>query len=283
MATHHSLELHPLCTLFPRITGAEFEALKADIAANGLRQPIVIHDGMILDGGNRYRACVEVGVEPETVEFSEGNIVAYVLSANLHRRHLTQGQHAAIVASAQNWETAHRRGGDRKADQSPVADFDSVEKRAAAAGVNRKTQMLADKVAKVSPELATKVAHGEVTLPEAARQIAPPKPVAQVPIDEPANDGPSAEEIAFLEESERADQEAFNRLIEIAQSDDKLNEALTAISDQAKEIARLRAMVRTLEESRDGKMNQINEHIRTIKALRRKIEKLEKIEKATAE
>ena len=59
------LELHPLCTLFPRVQGAEFDALVADIKTNGLRQPITLHNGMILDGGNRYAACVAAGMEPE--------------------------------------------------------------------------------------------------------------------------------------------------------------------------------------------------------------------------
>ena len=56
-------ELHPLSTLFPRLVGAEFDALVDDIAANGLRDPIVLHNGMILDGGNRAAACDAAGVE----------------------------------------------------------------------------------------------------------------------------------------------------------------------------------------------------------------------------
>jgi len=43
-------ELHPLCTLFPRMAGDEFAALCDDIKANGQREPIILHDGMILDG-----------------------------------------------------------------------------------------------------------------------------------------------------------------------------------------------------------------------------------------
>ncbi|MBX7229636.1 MAG: S-adenosylmethionine-binding protein, partial [Burkholderiaceae bacterium] len=105
-----SYSLHPLCTLFPRMAGAEFEALKQDILNNGLHQPIVLHDGMVLDGGNRYRACLELGVEPLTEEYEGDDIVAYVLSANLHRRHMSPGQQAAIVASAQDWDKAHKAG-----------------------------------------------------------------------------------------------------------------------------------------------------------------------------
>src|SRR5258708_2140914 len=108
----HTFEPHPLCALFPPMTGAEYAALKADIEAHGQRLPIVIHEGAILDGAHRYRVCMEIGVEPAIVEFAGGDPVAFVLSANLHRRHLTAGQHAAIVASAQDWGRAQTVGGD---------------------------------------------------------------------------------------------------------------------------------------------------------------------------
>ncbi len=169
------LSLHPLCTLFPRLTGQEFESLKNDIRENGLREPIIIHDGMILDGGNRYRACIEIGIEPGVMKFGGGNLVSYVISANLHRRHLTPGQQAAIVASAQDWANSQGRGGDRKSNQSQAVDFDTVEKRSAASGASRVTQMKADKVAKADPELSKKVAHGEISLPKALKSISPQK------------------------------------------------------------------------------------------------------------
>ncbi len=173
-----TLELHPLCTLFPRLSGAEFNALRDDIKANGLRQPIVLHGGLILDGGNRYRACVEAGIEPVFTKFSGGNLVSFVLSANLHRRHMTAGQQAAIVASAQDWAKAQPRGGDRKSDQSATLHLDRVQDRAAESGASIRTQKMADKVAKADPALAVKVAHGEVSLPKAHASVSPrPVPV----------------------------------------------------------------------------------------------------------
>lgn len=169
-----SLELHPLCTLFPRLSGAEFDALRDDIKANGLRQPIVLHEGMILDGGNRYRACIEAGVDAEFVAFEGGNLVSFVLSANLHRRHMTAGQQAAIVASAQDWARAQTVGNPafKPAEQKcNVAPLDTVADRAAQSGASVRTQKMADKVAKADPELAKKVAHGEVSLPAAVEQV----------------------------------------------------------------------------------------------------------------
>lgn len=165
-----NLELHPLCTLFPRLSGGEFDALRDDIKANGLRQPIVLHEGMILDGGNRYRACIEAGVEPEFAAFEGGNLVSFVLSANLHRRHMTPGQQAAIVASAQDWAKAQTYGGDRS-EQGATLHLDRVADRAARSGASIRTQKMADKVVKADPDLAKKVAHGEVSLPKAVKKI----------------------------------------------------------------------------------------------------------------
>lgn len=223
------LQLHPLCTLFPRITGAEFEALKSDIAEHGLRQPIVIHNGMILDGGNRYRACVEAGVEPRTVEFEGGNIVSFVLSSNLHRRHLSPGQQAAIVASAQDWAIAQVHGGDRKSDQSATLHLDSVAKRAAQSGASVRTQKMADKVAKEAPELAKKVAHGEVSLPAAVKQIAPPKPKAAPVADQLDEDAfGDFDPVAELDEATKENVRLIEQIAAIA-ADDPRAEAVKQV------------------------------------------------------
>ncbi len=84
------------------------------------------------------------------------------MAANLHRRQLSAGQKAAIVASAQDWANAQTRGGDRGnqhgPSQSQAVDFDSVAKRSAASGASRVTQMKADKVAKADPALSRQVA-----------------------------------------------------------------------------------------------------------------------------
>lgn len=280
-------ELHPLCTLFPRLNGAEFEALKEDIKANGLRQPIVIHEGMILDGGNRYRACVEAGVDPEVIEYDDVNIVSFVLSCNLHRRHMTPGQQAAIVASAQDWARAQTRGGDRKADQSRLNDFDTVEKRAAIAGVHRDTQMKADKVAKENPELAKKVAHGEISLPKAVEQISPKKQSENKPdLKIVQQDNPStlsnddtdgiADELYGdfdpIAELETANKE-IERLTKIVESDDAL---ATAVAENK----RLAALVDVLEERMRGYQVSENEAKRAAQSWKNKFDRLERQVKA---
>jgi ParB-like chromosome segregation protein Spo0J len=85
------LEFHPLANRFPLMVGAEFEALVADIKANGLCEPITIFEDKILDGRNRYRACLEAGIEPEFEQFKgdEAAATAFVISMNIYRRHLS--------------------------------------------------------------------------------------------------------------------------------------------------------------------------------------------------
>lgn len=256
-------ELHPLCTLFPRVVGAEFDALVADIRANGLRQAIVLYGDMILDGGNRYRACLEAGVNPHFEHYEGESIVSFVLSANLHRRHLSAGQQAAIVASAQDWGKAQVVG---KPKSGNVAGLDRIQDRAAQSGASERTQRMADKVAKASPDLARQVAHGEISLPKAIEQISP-KPAPHVePMPEPEYEGPSAEEIRAAELQEQADQEAFNKLL---LADDKLASAY-------EEIKRLNAINSVLESRLQGLQNEKNEAIRLCKSLQRRLDRAEK-------
>ncbi|MGA2065698.1 MAG: ParB/RepB/Spo0J family partition protein [Thermoguttaceae bacterium] len=89
---------HPACLLFPKLGHQELQELADDIKANGLRNPIVLYKGQILDGRNRLLACEIVGVEPRFVEWrGEGSPIERVISENLVRRHLTSSQRAVIA------------------------------------------------------------------------------------------------------------------------------------------------------------------------------------------
>jgi len=263
-------ELHPLCTLFPRVTGAEFDALVQDIRANGLRQPIVLHNDMILDGGNRYRACLQAGVQPHFEHYEGESIVAFVLSANLHRRHLSAGQQAAIVASAQDWATAQTVG---RPNSATLHDFSTAEKRAAESGASVRTQKMADKVAKASPDLAKKVAHGEISLPKAVAQVE----------NKPAK-------VAAPEHVDHELDEAMSTIVELADENEKLRDRLAVeVMDASEEekieaaqtIADLRAQIKTLEaeldavkSSRDGYQRQNAELLKQVQMQQRQLKKL---------
>ena len=93
-----TLEFHALATLFPLLNGEDFDELVVDIEAHGLCEPIVMFEGKILDGRNRYRACIEAGAEPTFTVYQGNDPVAYVISLNLRRRHLDESQRAMVAA-----------------------------------------------------------------------------------------------------------------------------------------------------------------------------------------
>jgi hypothetical protein len=93
------LQAHPLADLFPLLEGEAFEELVDDIIqARGVREPIVLHDGKILDGRNRYRAAAVAGVACPMRTYDGDDPLAYVISLNLHRRHLSESQRAMVAA-----------------------------------------------------------------------------------------------------------------------------------------------------------------------------------------
>ena len=111
------MKFHEIADLFPLIEGDEFQLLCDDIKKEGLNHPVMLLDDEILDGRNRYRACVEVGIEPRYEKFKGDDPLAFVLSENLHRRHLTASQRAALAAEVANMTQSdagkqHGRGQD---------------------------------------------------------------------------------------------------------------------------------------------------------------------------
>lgn len=96
-------EVHPAATLFPMMDAESFERLKADIKENGQEKPITFFDGKLLDGRNRMMACQDLGIEPLSEEIEDAGDGSFdpfkwVLSMNLHRRHLTESQRAMVAA-----------------------------------------------------------------------------------------------------------------------------------------------------------------------------------------
>jgi ParB-like chromosome segregation protein Spo0J len=98
--TSPAYEPHDFAKVFPQISDDEFKELVDDIKANGLRERIIRYQGKILDGNNRYRACELAGVKPEFAEFTgiDVDAKAFVISANIHRRHLHPDARKRIVA-----------------------------------------------------------------------------------------------------------------------------------------------------------------------------------------
>lgn len=179
------MKFHPLADAFPLIDGDEFHQLVKDVREHGLLEHIVVHDGQILDGRNRWRACAEAGVEPVTREWSGecDHPALFVISQNIHRRHLSASQRGLIVKRhllpVLEEEAAKRRGHGETAPGKPKtltpetagASGEATEQAARAAGVGKTTVKEAKAVDDADPALGDEVLAGKKSLGEAKREI----------------------------------------------------------------------------------------------------------------
>lgn len=166
------LPFHPFANIFPLIEGPDFDALVADVKANGLVDPVETFEGMVLDGRNRSRACEAAGIEPAFHVFSgtRDQALAYVISKNLKRRHLNDDQRrmaAARLASLGRGRPSEENAAECGITRAEAAQTLSVD----LAGVERAKTVLA----KASPEIRDAVDKGKLTVASAhaAAKLAP--------------------------------------------------------------------------------------------------------------
>jgi hypothetical protein len=168
------LDYHPLADIFPLLDGKAYEAFRDNIHQHGQGDDIITFEGKILDGRNRYRACLELGVTPRLREWDgKGSPADYVWSKNAERRHLTESQRAMAAAALLEWKKkdAERRLLAGKA-HGPVANLPQGRSRDQAADklkVSPRSVQSATKVRqKGTPELVKAVQDGTVSVSAAA-------------------------------------------------------------------------------------------------------------------
>lgn len=168
-----SLEIHPLAELIPPMTDGEFAELRADIQEHGLLDPITLYEGKVLDGRHRLRACEETGRSEGFEDYEGDDPAGFVISKNLHRRHLTNGQRALAATGLLEYETkrAKERMLSGKADpMQNSAQGPATAEAGKKLGVSRDSVEKARAVKAARPDLAEKVAAGEITLNAAVEQ-----------------------------------------------------------------------------------------------------------------
>lgn len=265
------MKFHPYSEIFPLIEGAEFDSLVADIKAHGLREKIWLYEGKILDGRNRFLACQKAKVRPLYRKLTGEDALAFVVSLNIARRHLTVEQRAfagARIATLQRGENQHTARA--ASSQQQVAEQ---------LGVSADSIQRAKKVIEHgSRALQTAVESGDVPLKKAAavtdlpkseqlkaatQKQEPPKPDESLLSDRWVPDEDEDEKLAATERELNA---SLDKLIGAS---DVLKAAREEIERQAKEIAFLKL-------SRDGFMNGKSAVTKMYKAKDRECERWKK-------
>jgi hypothetical protein len=180
MSAGVTYEAHPLAALIPSMSADEYTRLRDDVAANGLLDAIVLHEGQVLDGRHRLRACEDTDTEPIFTEYDGDSPAQFVLSHNLHRRHLSVSQRAMVATDflphlmeeAKARQVAHLRQGITTPSVSKETNGGRAREHAAeVVGVSHAVIGRAKRVVDNEPDLAQRVREGEMTVGAAHDEV----------------------------------------------------------------------------------------------------------------
>jgi N6-adenosine-specific RNA methylase IME4 len=227
------LEFHPASEIFELIEGVEFDALVENVGKHGLINDIWLHpDGTILDGRNRYRACLEAGVEPRFQTWDGIGFAAdFVWALNATRRHL-EGNARKIAAAKYAIELereAKERQGKRTdltlaSNEAEVTFGKSSEHAAEKFNESRATVERAVKVVKDgAPELVKAVERGEVSVAAAADVATLPKQEQAEIVARGEKEILEAAKQIRAEKAEVRRAERIERIVEIAKGNTDLS------------------------------------------------------------
>ena len=180
-------EFHPVADVFPLMAEAELAELAADIKANGLRERIWLYKDKIIDGRNRYLACGRAGVEPTFTTWHGHSPIDYVISMNLHRRHLTKSQRALAARVALPFFEARAKERQKRRPKSvqelmPEQKSQARDAAGKAFGVSGRYIETVKEIEREAPEYTEKIKRGEATLTQAQREVVRRKSSASAPL-----------------------------------------------------------------------------------------------------
>jgi len=165
-----ALSFHPIAELVPSMSSDQFSELRRDIREHGVRVPIVLFEGMVLDGRNRATAWYDIhgnwDLPSTTFDGTPQDAVDFVRSHNITRRHLKPAQKAYFESQARAYLKPSK--GRPKRNSGNFPSFPSQGKVAKAAGLDVKTIAKAGKAVKLGGDkIATALRNGHVSVDRA--------------------------------------------------------------------------------------------------------------------
>lgn len=107
MLEEREIRVHPLALLLPKLPEPVFRGLVEDIKKNGQCVPVVLQvegdQHFLLDGRHRAKACAKLKGNLKFSHLPRGlNPEAFILSANVDRRHMSTAERAYVAANLAN-------------------------------------------------------------------------------------------------------------------------------------------------------------------------------------
>jgi len=200
MSSETTLEHHPIANIWPMMGEEQYQELKSDIEQNGCINKIWLYEGKILDGRNRYKACQELNQHVSFLEYKGDEPIQFAISLNMHRRHLTSAQKAALAVKIEPMFAAEAKkrqqasGGNHNQEgrnQHTEEELRSVEEKipqptknepkkrkeqsrqqaAKALGTNERYFSQAKNIEKESPETFELLLEGKVSMKDASKEV----------------------------------------------------------------------------------------------------------------
>lgn len=166
------IKVHPAAEIFPMMDAVAFQNLVADIEANGVQATIKLvgetrEEAQLIDGRNRLKAMIQLGMDPH--DYADvihpddlGDPVQYVLSLNLHRRHLDESQRGMVANKVATLK--HGQRSDSSIELSATQEDAAEQLNVSVSSVKRARKV----TEKAAPEIVEAVERGEVSVSAAA-------------------------------------------------------------------------------------------------------------------
>jgi N6-adenosine-specific RNA methylase IME4 len=169
--------------LIPALTGEEFKQLEANILSEGIRDPLVLWKGYLVDGHNRYAIATEHGLEYKTVnkEFKDSNEVKeWMILNQFGRRNLSNYQRSVLAlqleevfsAKAKENQAIQFKGSSLIQKSEEVKPIVAIKEVAKVANVSHDTIAKVKKIEAVAtPEVKAQLSTGELSINQAYQEI----------------------------------------------------------------------------------------------------------------
>ena len=172
--------------LIPALTVEEYKQLEANILSEGIRDPLVVWNGYLVDGHNRYTIASQHGLEYKTVnkEFKDGNAVKeWMILNQFGRRNLSNYQRSVLALQLENVfserakeskieKVSHYRQTGEIKQISAEPAIETRQELAKVANVSHDTIAKVKVIqAKATPEVKAQLSTGEVSINQAYKDI----------------------------------------------------------------------------------------------------------------